>query len=397
MAIWEAALRAVEPGDAVRRSLRADSIAAARVTVVGAGKAVGAMAEAAEAVLGSQLVGGLVVAPDRHFASLTHIELLHSGHPLPDARSEAAGRKMLERLGGLGSSDRVLGLWSGGGSALIEIPRPPNRLADIQQKTAHALRTGVDIARLNALRTELSALKGGGLARATQASWTNLVISDVAGDDPARVASGPGVIAGGDHRVVACLGDALRAAEAEAWALRYATTVLTDAVAGEARDEGQRLAHAALAVGPSSPPMCLIAGGEPVVHLRGDGIGGRMQEAALAAAMAIADTPLVVACLSTDGTDGRGGAAGAIVDGGTVARAQAAGIDPPARPRPQRQRLRARRHGGPGGVWPDGHQRPRSAVRAVSGAGGRSATPPGRGESAPRDLVYSPRLRDGAP
>jgi hydroxypyruvate reductase len=239
-----------------------------------------------------------------------------------------AGRALLDAVRRAQPEDLWLGLWSGGASALIEVPRPGWTLDRIAAETERRMRAGEPIATLNQARREGSAIKGGQLAEAGPAPWWNLVLSDVSGDDPAMVGSGPAISPGGTHSVIGASDTALRAAQAEAFALRYAVVVLDADLAGEARDAGARLARAVRALPESSPPMALLLAGEPVVSgVPAGAIGGRMQELAVAAAIALDGAEVAVLAFATDGRDGSSEAAGALIDGGSAARGRAAGRD----------------------------------------------------------------------
>lgn len=326
VAIHRAALRAVDPRWLVARHLRAHPVDGP-VTVLALGKAAASMARGALEVLGDRVLGGVVVVPEGGALGVGGLEVWVGGHPVPDERSLRAGRRLLELAGTLTSSDVVLGLWSGGGSALAEVPADGTSLADIIDETNAMLARSAAIDVVNARRKELSALKGGGLARACSARFVNLVLSDVAGDDPALVASGPAVRSGDGTVVIGRLHDAVEGARREAWALRYATMVLDEDVRGEVRDAALRIAGALRAI-PAGPPMALLFAGEPTVTVRGGGTGGRMQAAALTLALALEGQAWTVLCAGTDGRDGPTDAAGAIVDGGTCGRIRAAGLDP---------------------------------------------------------------------
>lgn len=332
LAIGRAALAAVDAEARTRAALVVPEVAG-RIVLVGAGKAAAAMAAGVEAALGDRLHHGVVVVKDGHGRPLRRTEVLEAAHPVPDARALVAGARLLVEAGALEPRDLLIGVWSGGGSALAEVPADGEDLASIQRATRALLASGADIAAINAERVRRSRLKGGGLARACRAPILNLVLSDVAGDDPARVASGPAIRPGEPVVVVGRSADAVEGARAEAAALRYAVAVLDPEVRGEAAEAGARLAHAAAVLCAQRgyrPPMALICAGEPVVTGPFEGVGGRMQEAALAAARGLADTEAVLLCLGTDGTDGPTDAAGALVDGGTWARIRAAGRDPEA-------------------------------------------------------------------
>lgn len=391
VACWRAALAAVEPAGLVATALGRDGDAlvlraadgsilarhAGPVLLVGAGKAALAMARGASAAAGALLAGGVVVVPHAGVATCPGgVEVLGGGHPLPDAAGAAATARLLAAVEAAEADVLVLAVLGGGASALLVAPAPGVTLEDERVVTAALLAAGADIAALNTVRRHCSRVKGGGLARAAAGAaglWA-LVLSDVVGDDPAVVASGPTVadpttfadalavlarlpaasvppavrahlargadgalpetikpgdpalarahtvVVGGNRRAV-------DAAAAEARARGYAVHVLAEPLAGDAADAGRRVA-AALAALPADGPAALVAGGETTVRVVGGGRGGRCQQLALAAAAALAGRPAVVLAAGTDGVDGPTDAAGACVDGGTVARARARGHDP---------------------------------------------------------------------
>lgn len=352
-----------------------------RVYVVGAGKASAAMARAVERLLGRRIVAGLVNVKYGHRAPLQRIELNECGHPVPDA----AGVEGAERIAGLaeraGADDLLIAVISGGGSALAPAPAAPVTLEEKQATTRLLLACGASIHEINAVRKHISRLKGGQLARlAWPATVLCLMLSDVIGDDLDVIASGltapdastfasarailaryelldrvpPAVRArieagargeiaetpkAGDpvfarvhNLVVGSNALAVEAAARRARALGYRTLVLSTMIEGETRDVAR--VHAAIAreiaaTGrPLKRPACLISGGETTVTLRGDGLGGRNQEFALAAAMDIAGLDNVLLLSGgTDGTDGPTDAAGALATGATIGRARAAGLD----------------------------------------------------------------------
>jgi hydroxypyruvate reductase len=378
-AIWRAALAAGAVAPLVSRVVRAegsellvgDRPCPSRVLVFGCGKASGAMALAVENVLDARVVDGLVVVKDGYAVPTRRIRLTEAGHPVPDARGEAAALEIVGRVRAAGPGALVLFLVSGGGSALTPAPAPPVTLAEKQETTRLLLAAGATINELNAVRKHLSLLKGGQLARAAApASVVSLILSDVVGDPLDVIASGPtapdrstfaealavlerkGVAA----RVPAAVRERLAAgaagrieetpkpgdrlfehvrnivignnalvvdaAAAEARRLGYRAELLTRSLQGEARDVARDL----VARGRALPPRtCLIAGGETTVTVRGNGRGGRCQELALAAALELTDAELVVLAAGTDGTDGPTDAAGGVADGGTVARGERAG------------------------------------------------------------------------
>lgn len=384
--VFEAALLAADVGPLVRRALaEVRPPARGRVLAVGAGKASGAMAAAAEQVLGDAIVDGLVAVKDGYRAPTRRIRLLEAGHPVPDARGEAAARQIHALAESAGRDDLLLVLVSGGGSALTPAPVPPITLADKQAMTRLLLAAGANINQLNTVRKHCSLLKGGQLARAAAPARVQaLLLSDVIGDPLDVIASGPtapdpstfgealaildrfdltgrapaavverlqrgarGLIPETPkaedpvfrHVTNTVIGNNLlvvEAAAARARALGYTPHLLTRALDGEARDRARELADLARQVrqgrGPVAPPACLIAGGETTVTVRGRGRGGRCQEWALAAALALEGTDGIVALAAgTDGTDGPTEAAGAVADGESAARARAQGHDPRAR------------------------------------------------------------------
>lgn len=385
-----AGLEAANPATAVHAFLRRSgttlavdgwSAAARRVVLVGAGKASGAMAAAVEDVAGHLLQEGLVIVKDGHRLPTRVVELCEASHPLPDERGVEATRRLVDLARRAENDDVLLAVLSGGGSALLTWPAEGLTLADLQATTDVLLRSGATIQELNVVRRHLDRVKGGGLVRlAGPAPLLTLALSDVVGDDPAAIASGP-TVADPTTFADACevlaryglwssvpapvadllqrgargeLADTLKpgdaalartrhvivggnrlAAEAVARRARdlgLAGAVLTTSVQGEARDVGAHLAGLALELaagrGPLPLPACLVLGGEATVTVRGPGRGGRNQEAALAAAIALDGVPgVAVACLGTDGEDGPTPAAGAAVDGTTVARARVRGLD----------------------------------------------------------------------
>nr|WP_209839359.1 glycerate kinase [Rubellimicrobium aerolatum] len=346
-----------------------------RVRVVGAGKASARMAEAVEAAWGP--CEGLVVTRHGHGRPLRGIELALASHPVPDAAGAVATARMLALLEGLGEGDVVLALISGGASALLVAPAPGLTLADKQAVNAALLASGAPISAMNIVRKHLSRVKGGQLAAAAHpARMLALLISDVPGDDPAVIGSGPtvgeastpgdaravlarwgvdvpasvsaalargsGVVPPGDPRlartetrVIAAPAQSLAAAAALARAAGCEVRALGDAVEGEAREVARAMAAEALALrrarGPGAAPVLLLSGGELTVTRRGSGVGGPNAEFALALALALDGAPGVhaLAC-DTDGVDGAAEVAGAAIDPGTLARAAARGLDPRA-------------------------------------------------------------------
>ena len=377
--IFQAALAAANPADAVARHLAAIDFSRFRdIYVVGAGKAGASMAAAAERALGRRIRAGLLNVKYGHLAKLRRIELNECGHPLPDERGVDGARRIAAMAAAAGRHDLVLCLISGGASALLPSPAPPITLEEKQAATRLLLACGADIHEINTIRKHISSLKGGQLARlAAPAAVRALLLSDVIGDDPGVIGSGPaapdastfrGALAVLDKyairaRVPASVrqrlergacgeipetpkpGDpvfarvrntvvgsnrlALAAAAGRARALGFHTLVLSSEIQGETRDVARMHAAIALEIArsgqPLKPPACIITGGETTVTLKGDGVGGRNQEFTLAAALDIAGLPdAVVFSGGTDGSDGPTDADGAVADGDTLGRGPAA-------------------------------------------------------------------------
>jgi glycerate 2-kinase len=365
--IFDAALAAANPERAVENHLRAiDLDRFSKVYVVGAGKAGASMAKAAERVLGQRIEAGFVNVKYGHAIRLRHIELNESGHPEPDARGMAGAERIIEIAAAAQRKDLVVCLISGGASALTPLPAEPVTLEEKRAVTALLLAAGADIHEINAVRKHLSRIKGGQLARfAWPARVETLALSDVVGDNLDVIGSGPtapdsstfadarrvleryGIwlrapqsvrdrLAGGfpetpkpgdpifrrvRNRIVGSNRLALAAAARRAREFGYRTQILSSEIVGETRDIARM--HAAILREAARRPgaQCIVSGGETTVTVRGDGLGGRNQEFALAAAIDIAGLPdAVVFSAGTDGSDGPTDAAGAIGDGRTLAR-----------------------------------------------------------------------------
>ena len=411
----------------------------AALRVVAAGKAAAAMASVLEAAAGERIAGGVAVTKDGCELPLRRLALRSAAHPVPDARSAEAGGAVLAAAAAAGPDDWLVVLLSGGASALLARPLPGLSLDDLRATTAALLASGAPIEELNAVRKHLTAVSGGRLARATRAARVLvLALSDVIGDDPAVIASGPctadpsryadalGVLARrglrervppavlahleagargerdesakpGDpalarvaFRVLASNRDALAAACEAAQREGVPAVVLTGALRGEAREVGARLAALARASAPRRATL-LAAGGETTVTVRGAGLGGRCQELALAAALGLAgDARATLLAAGTDGSDGPTDAAGAFADGATTARAPR---EARARPGRERQPPLLRGRGRPLPDGPDAHERARPrppAPAPVSRAAARRyrATP-----ACPRRSACSARPR----
>ena len=352
------------------------------VHVVAVGKAAAAMARAACGILGPRVAGGVVIAPtDPEMPTPGNLRAFRGGHPVPTDGSERGARAVARLVDRLGADDWLLCLISGGGSALMTLPPSGVSLHDVRETTDLLLRAGATIDELNCVRKHLDRLKGGRLAQiAAPARVLALILSDVLGDRPDVIASGPlspdptkfsdalaivdrhqardriptsaleyleAGAQGGvpespgpeapyfddvDVRIVGSNRLAAHAALQEAECRGYRTRLLTTTLSGEASQVGRMLAARGLDIrggrGPITPPACLIASGETTVHVRGAGKGGRNQELVLGAALALHGRgPLLLASLGTDGIDGASHAAGAFADQTTIARAEALGLD----------------------------------------------------------------------
>ena len=355
-----------------------------QVIVLAAGKAAGSMTEVAEAHyldhlrIAAERLSGVAVARHGYGRHLRRVRMIEAGHPIPDAAGLEGADRALTLADGAEANDLVLVLMSGGASANWIAPADGISFQDKQAVTRALLRSGAVIGEINTVRKHLSRIKGGRLARhAHPAKVVTIAISDVPGDDPSAIGSGPTVpdpttladaraiaakfrlelpeavtralndpknespkpgdptFSGSTFLLAARPADAMKAAEAAVRAAGYDCVSLGDRVEGEARDVAA--AHAALAreLRAQGKRAVIVSGGELTVTIRGKGHGGPNQEYALALAMAIEGMPAVAAIAAdTDGTDGGGGdpkdPAGAIVDGESVARARSRGLDPAA-------------------------------------------------------------------
>jgi glycerate 2-kinase len=374
--MFDAAVAAAQPAEVVPRHLPVAP--GGRTVVVGAGKASAAMARAVEEAWPGPLEG-LVVTRYGHAVACHRIEIVEAAHPVPDAAGRDAAQRILQLVTGLGEDDLVLALISGGGSALSTLPAAGLTLEDKQAINGALLRSGASIDEINCVRKHLSAIKGGRLAAAAHpARLMALLISDVPGDDPSVIASGPTVAdpttfadaqavlakygiaepeaalahlrsgaeetpKPGDPRLARAetilVARPQRSLEAAAEVARRAgvmPVILGDAIEGEAREVAKVMAGIAAQVRrhgqPAAPPAVLLSGGETTVTVRGHGRGGRNAEFLLALAIALDGAPgtHAIAC-DTDGVDGSEDNAGAILTDGTLARAAGLGLDAKAR------------------------------------------------------------------
>lgn len=371
--LFRAAVERAQPALAISRFLPEKP--KGRTIVIGAGKASAQMARAFEEAWDGPL-SGLVVTRYGYAEKCQHIEIVEAAHPVPDAAGFAAARRIVELVGGLSADDLVVALISGGGSSLLPAPAEGMSLEDEQAVNRALLASGAPIGVMNLIRNQFSTLKGGRLAlAAAPARVATLVVSDVPGDDPALVASGPTLPIAGDRADARRMAElyrlelpeaARRVLESErnlpplvndpAFARNSVTTIasaalslaaaaelgrvqgletaiLSDSIEGEARDVAQ--VHAAMAREivlrgqPFRKPALLLSGGETTVTLRGKGRGGRNGEFALALAIALDGVAGVSALAAdTDGIDGSEDNAGAFVDGSSARRMREAGLDP---------------------------------------------------------------------
>jgi len=351
-----------------------------RVVVAGAGKATAPMAQAVEQQLGSRLDGGLVVVKYGHGLPTNRIIVAEAGHPVPDQLGQRAAARLCALAAELGQRDLLIVLLSGGASSLLSGPVPGVTLADKQRTTRELLRCGANIREINTVRKHLSHIKGGRLAEMTKATVVTLILSDVLDDDLSAIASGPTApdpttyqeaiavlkhyriwpavpqrvrqhLARGCQGLISetpkpgislfrrvyhhIIGNNAAAVAAVTRAAREAglrTLVHTPALTGEAREAGTRFGALAKKIVRERKklqrPYCVVAGGETTVTVTGKGTGGRAQEFAAAAALEISGLAKVwVVAIGTDGTDGPTDAAGAVVDGNTVARAQCLSVN----------------------------------------------------------------------
>ncbi|MYM55062.1 glycerate kinase type-2 family protein [Thalassovita mangrovi] len=371
--LFGAAIRAADPKEALRAHL--PERPKGRVVVIGAGKGAAQLAAAFEDLWGDP-VEGVVVTRYGYSCDTRHVKVLEAAHPVPDDAGLAASEALFAAVEGLGEDDLVVALVCGGGSALLAGPAEGLTFDDEVALNRALLASGAPIGAMNAIRKQVSRVKGGRLAAAAYpAKVVSLIVSDVPGDDPAQVASGPTVpdavgraeawaairdygielpervtefldtapedapspddprFARNEVHVVASAAKSLEAAAALAEAEGIPAAILSDAVEGEAREVAK--VHAAIAREvaakgrPFAPPVVLLSGGETTVTLRGQGRGGRNSEFLLSLALEIDGVDGVTALAAdTDGIDGSEDNAGAFADGGTARAMRLAGVDP---------------------------------------------------------------------
>ena len=355
-------IRAVLPDEAVQRALRTFEPRGGRIYLAAAGKAAWQMAQAAVKAVPA-IERGIVITKYGHVPhAIPGIDCLEAGHPVPDENGFAATERMLNMVHGLTAQDTVLFLLSGGGSALMEKPLISG--AELQDITSQLLRCGADIVEINTVRKRLSAVKGGRFAQAcSPAQVYSIVLSDIIGDPLDMIASGPAypdsstcaqAMAVADKyqlklserartllgqetpkqltnvttQITGSVRELCAAAARECAALGYEPVILTDRLTCEAREAGRFLAAVARTHAGDGRATAYLAGGETVVHVTGNGRGGRNQELALAAAEGIAGLKnAAVFSVGSDGTDGPTDAAGGYADGDTWETLAAVGCD----------------------------------------------------------------------
>ncbi|MGO9624526.1 MAG: glycerate kinase [Steroidobacteraceae bacterium] len=371
--LFDAAIAAAQPARCVPPHLPAAP--RGRFIVIGAGKASAAMARAVEDHWSGPL-SGLVVTRHGYAVPCRHIEIVTAAHPVPDAAGLGAAERMLGLVQGLSADDLVLCVFSGGGSALLPMPAAGLTLADKQHLSRALLKCGATIGEMNCVRRHLSGIKGGRLAAACHpARVVSLLISDVPGDRPTDIASGPTVadasscadalailhryrietprqvqallgsgrtesvkpgdarLARAEAQLIATPQMALEAAASVARAAGFDAHILSDSIEGEARDVGTVMAGIARQIAdrnqPLRAPCVLLSGGETTVTVRGSGRGGRNVEFLLSLALALAGHPRIYALAGdTDGVDGQQEIAGAVAMPDSLARAWSLGMQP---------------------------------------------------------------------
>lgn len=348
--IIQQALASAMPDEAVRKALNEANFSDGKIVLIAAGKAAWQMAHAACQQMGERIDSGVVITKYKHSkGSLSNLQIFEAGHPVPDENSYKATQAAIDAVSGLTEKDTVLFLLSGGGSALFEKPLIP--ADDLNRLTKELLACAADIVEINTLRKRFSAVKGGRFGQlCAPAKVFTVVLSDVLGDRLDMIASGPACADSSTkeeaqriaEKYALTLTDEMRqllsvetpkelsnvethitgsvrqlclTAERVCKELGYETAILTDRLSCTAKDAGSFLGSIARYHGNSGKKRAFIAGGETVVHLSGNGLGGRNQELALAAAEQIAGLNACVFSIGSDGTDGPTDAAGGYVDG----------------------------------------------------------------------------------
>ena len=368
LTIINEAIKAVYPEGAVRQELT-NWQSEGRIKVVAIGKAAWRMAKAASESLGDRISQGIVITKYGHsMGDIEAFQVFEAGHPIPDRNTIKATEQALDMVKELRQDDILLFLVSGGGSSLFELPAENVELEDLIKLTDQILKSGATISEINTVRKHLSRVKGGRFAETVRPARIHcLVLSDVLGDRLDTIASGaaypdattsedalriihnygvklpsgvldalgketPKSLDNVETEIIGSILVACEAARRAAQKLGYNSTILTATLEGEAREAGAFISAVAREVTsrdrPVKKPCAIILGGETVVQVKGNGLGGRNQELALSAARGIEGLDnVVIASVATDGTDGPTDAAGGIIDGETIVRLREKGID----------------------------------------------------------------------
>ena len=351
--IIDAAITAALPDNAVKKALEGHEFSSGKLLLIAIGKAAWSMANAACNILGDRIDDGVVITKYNHVkGNLPYIRIYEAGHPVPDANSFIATEQAIKLVQGLSSNDTVLFLISGGGSALFEKPLIPNEM--LENLTKQLLASGTNIVEMNTIRKRLSAVKGGKFAKLCEpANVFSVVLSDIIGDPLDMIASGPAypdqstceqareifrryeialpkeidelLMIEPPHElhnvtteITGSVTQLCEAAKRKCEELGYEPFVLTSSLCCEAREAGSFLSSIAQQYNQSKKSLAFIAGGETVVHIKGNGLGGRNQELALASAVGIANLQdVAIFSIGSDGTDGPTDAAGGYVDTNT--------------------------------------------------------------------------------
>ena len=362
--IIESSIASCLPDSVVKKALGGFVSNSGKIILVSIGKAAWTMAKAASDTIGDRITSGIVITKYGHSkGSISGIRIFEAGHPVPDANTFLATEEVLKMTSDLSSEDTVLFLVSGGGSSLFEYSECS--LEELGKLTSDLLKAGATITEINSVRKHLSNVKGGRFAHhVSPAKIYSVILSDVLGDDPSVIASGPavadsssvkdvesvlekyGINVSDDMRKIlqretpktvdnsktvvgGGVSNLCRSAVQCCEELGFRTVFLTDRLDTEARYAGEFLSSVALSHSSENVKTAFIAGGETVVHVKGDGKGGRNQEFALSSSLKISGrNNIVIFALGSDGTDGPTDAAGGCVDGNTRMKIESKGIDP---------------------------------------------------------------------
>lgn len=352
--IIDSAITAALPDNAVKKALEGHEFSSGKLLLIAIGKAAWSMAKAACNLLSDRIDDGVVITKYDHAkGDLPHVRIYEAGHPVPDANSFTATEQAIKLVQGLSSEDTVLLLISGGGSALFEKPLIPNEM--LENLTKQLLASGANIVEMNTIRKRLSAVKGGKFAKLCEPAHVfSVVLSDIIGDPLDMIASGPAYpdqstceqareifkryeitlpeeidellkieppheLHNVTTEITGSVTQLCEAAKRKCEELGYEPIVLTSSLSCEAREAGSFLSSIAQQYNESNQSLAFIAGGETIVHLKGNGLGGRNQELALASALGIAKLQdVAIFSIGSDGTDGPTDAAGGYVDTNTL-------------------------------------------------------------------------------